>query len=91
MKRTKKKTRTTKTKIVKPSEQIKIIVPREERLIAITKLCSAIELTARALSQVPQVTISNCHLTSAERAPAIEIKTSDGAERTTYIRGDEGK
>ncbi|MGD2065668.1 MAG: hypothetical protein PVI43_00680 [Candidatus Bathyarchaeota archaeon] len=88
MKRTKKAS-TTKTKVEKPSEQIKIIVPREERLIAITKLCSAIELTARALSQVPQVTISNCCVTSTEKTPGIEIATMDAVARTHYVGGDE--
>jgi hypothetical protein len=61
---------------------IKVTVQREDRLAAITKLSSAIEKVATALSTCPEVVISNCHFECSENSDGVCIDTADEVTRT---------
>ena len=51
---------------MKPGEKIKVVIERQDRLIAIMSLSSAINKIADALTTPVQVTIANCTLNCTE-------------------------
>ena len=69
--------------------KIEVHVQRADRLKAITKLCSAIELVAKALSTPVEVDISGCTINSCDCG--IHIDTSEDVTETIIkeVKGEE--
>lgn len=66
--------------------QIKVTVQEAKRLAAITMLSETVLHLAKALSAVPQVTITNCHITTNDIG--ISVDTSLDVEETTIVDDD---
>ena len=74
--------------------QIKVTIQEAKRLAAITMLSETVLYIAKALSAVPQVTITNCHVVSSDIG--ISVDTALDVMKTTVhdveddIRTDTG-
>ncbi len=64
--------------------RITVTIQREDRLRAISDLCEAIKITARALNTAPAVTVANCVL-DGTGATGILIDSADQVTRTQVI------
>jgi hypothetical protein len=62
---------------------IKVTVQREDRIHAINKLASAVEILSKALCTAPKVEIYDNTL--ADNAVGIQVDTADNVERTEII------
>ncbi len=73
-----------KTQIKREAGFIQVIVPREDRLEAITNLSEAILAVAHALNQAPSISISDCYFGNC--GTGMTIETEEELMRTEIQR-----